>query len=299
MIKKSFSRKTFDVFNSLFMILLSASVIFPFIHIISISLSKKDYIMSKSVGLIPKGFNLGAYRIIITDDIFQRAFANTIFLTAVITILSMIVNVIASYAFTKNFYGKKFINYIYLITMFFSGGIIPYFILIAQKLHWYNNFCALIFPALVSYYYIIIIRSQIATIPSSLIESAYIDGANELRTIVHIVIPSILPTIAAISMFTAIGAWNQWFPNLLFTDKKSLWTLQYYLRAIVLEKSMDYKMLYNIQYSSQGTLFNESALTSVNYQMAAIIVVIIPVASIYPFIQKHFVKGILLGSVKG
>lgn len=296
--KRSFSKKTFDLFNMVFLILVSFSIIFPFMHILSISLSNNNDILAKKVGIFPTGFHIGAYITVLTDYTFLRAFVNTVFLTVVTTILSVFVNSLAAYALSRKFYGKKFINYFFLITMYFSGGLIPYYILITQVLHWYNSFAPFIFPALFSFFYIIVIRSQIELIPPSLTESSRIDGAGEFSTIFCIVIPMILPTIAAISMFTAIGSWNQWFPNLLFTDKESLWTLQYFLRQVVLEKSMNYRIMATQAIMNVGSPADINVLSDINYQMASIIVVILPITIIYPFIQKHFVKGILLGSVK-
>ncbi|MEN6316319.1 MAG: carbohydrate ABC transporter permease [Clostridiaceae bacterium] len=296
--KRSFSKKTFDLFNMVFLILVSFSIIFPFMHILSISLSNNNDILAKKVGIFPTGFNIGAYITVLTDYTFLKAFINTVFLTVVTTILSVFVNSLAAYALSRKFYGKKFINYFFLITMYFSGGLIPYYILITQVLHWYNSFAPFIFPALFSFFYIIVMRSQIELIPPSLTESSRIDGAGEFSTIFYIVIPMILPTIAAISMFTAIGSWNQWFPNLLFTDKESLWTLQYFLRQVVLEKSMNYRIMATQAIMNVGSPADINVLSDINYQMASIIVVILPITIIYPFIQKHFVKGILLGSVK-
>ena len=300
-VKQSLGRKTFNIFNIFILSLFCLLIILPFMHIISLSLSSGDAISKQLVTIFPKDFLLGAYKTVIIDRLFLRSFINTVFLTVVTTALSMFVVILAAYSFSKEyFYGKKLINYLFVITMFFSGGLVPTYLLITRYLGWFNNYSALIFPALVSYFNILILRSQIQSIPGSLSDSAYIDGASEFKTAVFIIIPSIIPTIAALSMFTALAVWNQWFGILIYTDKKELWTLQFYLRAIVLEKTLYYSFLANVGggQSTANPLVDTSILSSKNYEMAAIILVALPVVTIYPFIQKYFVKGILTGAVK-
>jgi len=299
MVQISIERRIFQVINYLLLLLLCASIILPFMHVIAVSLSDAEEVKKLNVGIWPKGFLLGAYKTVVTDEVFLRSFINTVFITVVTSVASILVNLLAAYAFSREFFGKKILNYVFVVTLFFSGGLIPTYILMTKYLGLYNRYAALILPSIVSFYTIIIMKSQIATVPQSLFDSAVIDGASDFKTAFYIVIPSVLPTIAALGMFTALGIWNSWFGVLIYTDKREMWTLQYFLRALVIEKSLYYAFLSGTGAGKNlNPLLDTSSLTARNYEMAAIIVIALPVVVIYPFIQKYFVKGILVGSIK-
>ena len=177
--------------------------------------------------------------------------------------------------------------------MYFSGGLIPSYLLITKYLKLYNTYWALLIPGLVNVFYIIVIRSQIEAIPPSLSEAAIVDGANEFQVLINVIIPSVSATIAAIGMFLALSMWNMWFPVMIYTNKESLWTLQYFLRAVIFDKFL------TAENTAVTNLFMDATdITPQNFQMAAIVLVALPIVSIYPFVQKYFVKGILVGSVK-
>jgi putative aldouronate transport system permease protein len=292
---KSKGRLTFEIINYLLIILFCLTIVLPFMHIIAVSLSEERALVEMSVSFWPKGFDTRAYKSILQDEIFLKSFINTIFIAGTVTLLGLIVNVMAAYGFSKEFFGKKFFNYYFILTMYFSGGLIPLYLLMTRYLKLKDSFLALILPALVSVYYIIVIRSQIETIPKSLIEAATIDGATEMQTLFKIVMPTIVPTLAAIGMFIALGSWNSWFNVMVYIDDNKKWTLQYYLRKIVLEKTLTSGMSEAAQKMAElGTV----DVRPENYQNAAIILVALPIICIYPFVQKYFVKGILVGSVK-
>jgi len=293
-LKISKGKILFDIFNYTFLALLCMTIVLPFMYIISVSLSSKEAIQTMSLGLLPKGFNFGAYKSIISQQLFIRSMLNTVLLTVVATILGVLIDIMAAYCFTKKFYGKKVINYIFVVSMYFSGGLIPTYMLVAKYLGMYNTYWALFLPGIVNVFYIIIMRTQIEAIPSSLTEAAIIDGAKESQVLFRIIIPSVTATIAAISMFKALGTWNMWFNVMIYTNKRELWTLQYYLRSVIFDKIIS-------QQSAESALIDTvtSQLTPENFQNAAIILVALPVVLVYPFIQKYFVKGMLVGSVKG
>lgn len=289
------SRAAFNFINGFVLILFCMLIILPFMHIISVSISDKDAIIKMSVGILPKGFNFGAYKEIITEKVFLRALVNTVFLTAAVTVLGVLVDIMAAYCFSRKFFGKKVITYIFIFTMYFTGGLIPLYLVVTRYLHMFNSYFALLLPGLVNVWYIIIVRTQIEAIPDSLTEAAKIDGAKDYQVLFSIIIPAITSTIAAIGMFIALTAWNQWFNVMIFTDKKELWTLQYYLRCVVFDKT--------ISQTGQAARATAAAaglqtLTAENFQMAAIVLVALPIIAIYPFMQKYFVSGILTGSVK-
>ena len=292
--KKPMGEKIFQVFDILIMVLTMAVVILPFMHIISISVSDRVAVSTLQVGIFPVGFNMGAYYELIANPIFTRSLLNTVFTTIVTTILSVFVITMSGYALAKPyFFGKKVITYFFIIPMYFSGGLIPTYLLITNYLHLNNNFLAYILPAIVNVFYLIVVKGQIEAAPVELIEAANIDGASEWQTLIRIVLPIIGPTIAAVSMFIALNTWNMWYPVLLYATDDHMWTLQYFLRAVVFDKFFS-------SYADSVTVTSGSeSIPPQNFQMAAIILVALPIVAIYPFVQKYFVKGILAGSVKG
>ncbi|HCS73808.1 MAG TPA: carbohydrate ABC transporter permease [Clostridiales bacterium] len=293
--KKSTGRIAFDIINYTILILFALTIILPFAHIIAISLSEERAVVALSVSFWPKGFDTRAYRTILGDQLFISSFVNSVAITAAVTLAGLLVNVMAAYCFSKEFFGKKVFNYYFILTMYFSGGLIPTYLWMTRYLKLKDSYLALILPALVSVYYIIVIRSQIETIPKSLTEAARIDGATEAQTLFLIVMPTIVPTLAAIGMFIALGVWNSWFNVMIYIDDNKKWTLQYYLRKIVIEKTITTGM------SEAALKMAELGTVDVrpeNYQNAAIILVALPIVCVYPFVQKYFVKGILVGSVK-
>lgn len=286
--KTNILEKTFDIFNFILLVLISATIIVPVLHIISVSISNKEAVVSLSVSILPKGWNFAVYKEIISSTKYLRSLGNSVFLTAVFVVISLTINTMIAYSMSKELRFKKFVTYFFVLTMYFSGGLIPTYLLVTKFLNWYNTYWALFVPSIINVFYVIVIRSQIEAIPSSLSEAAVVDGAKEYDVLFKIIIPSIRPTMAAVGMFLALNMWNSWFPVLIYTSKEKLWTIQYYLRAIVFTKSFKFEP------EMMGSLH----IHPMNYQMAAIVLVSLPVVAIYPFVQKHFVKGLLVGSVK-
>lgn len=291
--KKSLGEQVFQVFNILIMLFIIAIIIFPLMNIISLSVSDTEAILYRKVSIFPVGFNTKAYNEIFSNSTFVRSLINNIGITAIGTFLAVILTLMISYALTKNFYGKKVVTYFFVFSMYFSGGLIPTYIMITNYLHMRNTYTVLILPYLISVFYIIVMRSQIECIPSSFFEAAYIDGANEYQTVFLIVLPAITPTVAAISMFFALSKWNMWFPVMIYTDYQKYWTLQYFLRVIVFDKFL------TASDSTTIAVAGEKGIPEENFRMAAIVLVAAPIVCIYPFVQKYFVKGIIAGAVKG
>jgi len=290
--KVSIGKRVFDICNFLIMVCLCSTIVLPFIHIFAVSVSDSTYITNMQVGLFPKGFYLKAYEELVVNRVFVRTFVNTVIITIVFSFLSVLICVMASYAFSRKFYGKKTINYFFILTMYFNGGLIPTYLIVSRYLSMYNTYAALIIPGLVSVFYIIVMRTQIEQIPVSLTEAAIIDGANQFQVLFKVIIPTVKPTIAAISMFLILGKWNSWFDVLIYIRDKNKWTLQYYLREIV--------FMHELAVESDALVkVDQTIVTAQNYKMAAIILVALPVIALYPFVQKYFVKGMLAGSIKG
>ncbi len=233
-----------------------------------------------------------AYEEVLNYRSFFPSLRNSIIVTIAYIILGLFVNVMSAYAISKDFFGKKVINYYFVLTMYFSGGLIPTYILITNYLKLYNTYSAMVLPLVVNVFYIIVLRSQIEAIPKELSEASLIDGANEFQTLFAVILPSIKPTIAAVCMFLALGMWNMWYQFMLYTNRDSMWTLQYFLRMMVLSKIIGTN-------KDLSLALVENDMAPENFQMAAIVVVALPIVAVYPFVQKYFVKGILVGSVKG
>ncbi|MEA4822576.1 MAG: carbohydrate ABC transporter permease [Clostridiaceae bacterium] len=291
--KKTTGEHVFHVINILFMLLIIVAILFPVMNVISLSVSDIDEINSRSVSFYPKGFQVGAYKEILKNPDFLTALFNTVWVTVAGTFCAIIVTLLVSYAMTKDFVGKKFFTYFFVLTMYFSGGLIPTYIIYTNVYHLRNTYWVLFLPSLVSVFYIIVMRSQIETMPQEVFEASYIDGANEFQTVFRIVMPMITPTIAAISMFFALNFWNMWFPVMVYTDKSKYWTFQYFLRVAVFDKFFS-------QYNTLSAGYQvEALIPEENYRAAAIVLVAAPIVAIYPFVQKYFVKGIISGAVKG
>jgi putative aldouronate transport system permease protein len=294
--KRSIPEKIFQVFNIIILTAILLTVIFPVLHITALSVSNRDAILSKNVTVYPIGFQIDAYSKVISNVLFARSLINTVVITAVGTFLAMLVSVLTAYALTRDFVGKKVIIYFFVITMYFSGGLIPTYIIYTNIFHLRNNFLVLILPSLVSMFYIIVVRSQIENMPSSVFEAAYLDGAREYQTVFYVVMPMIAPTIAAVSMFFALGFWNSWFNVMVYTDKNNMWTLQYFLRVVVFSKFISE---YNNSLPAAMAAADRILIPEENFRMAAIVLVAAPIVAIYPFLQKYFVRGIISGAVKG
>ena len=270
--------------------LLVVLIIIPFWNVIVISFSTNAAYIKNPFSLWPGEFTLDNYMMILDQKGgLLTAYKNTIFLAVVGTLLSMSTMVMASYVFSREFPGKRVLFLAAIFTMYFSGGLIPTYLLI-KNMGLLNTFTAVIMMALASVYNIIIMKNGFESVPKELQEAAMIDGANDLTIFARVMLPLQKPLIATFSLFTVVGYWNNWYwPMLILRDsKKSL--LQLFVRSII---------------SVAGTLYETVAsedlamrVFAMGIQMATVLVVIIPIMLVYPFLQKYFVKGILVGSVK-
>lgn len=290
--KKTRGERIFQYFDIFIMLCIMALVIFPVLYIMSVSVSSQEAIQNNRITFYPIGFNTAAYADILDNATFLRSLFNTLFVTVAGTVLSVFMTLLVSYAMSREFPGKKIYTYFLVFTMYFSGGLIPTYIVYTRYLHLRNTYWVLFLPAIVNVFYIIVMRSQIEALPKSVHEAAYIDGASEIKTAFLITLPMISPTIAAIAMFFALNFWNSWFNVMVYEDSNKMWTLQYFLRAVVFDK-----FLTAAEDSTAATA--ESQIPAENFRMAAIVLTAAPIVAIYPFVQKYFVKGIIAGSVKG
>lgn len=287
-----------NIFNMINMVLMFSVIIVvavPLLNVISISLVSAKEVAAKKFILFPGNPDFGAYKVIFSNgSIIVHAYTVTIFRVVVGTLASMLATYFLAYGLSK----KKLpfrngITVFVFITMLFSGGLIPYYI-VMRNLNLMNNLLVYILPLLVSAYNTLLLRNFIMNIPESLFESADIDGASELTIIFRIVLPLSLPAMATISLFYAVGQWNSWFDAYLFVSKPKLQPVQLILRNILAVTQVNINKV-------SGTIqrFNSNPPPSRAIQNSVIVVSTLPVIFIYPFVQKYFVKGIMVGSIKG
>ena len=265
----------------------------PFLYVISMSLSGAEHVLARSVFFYPKGFSVEAYLKLFQTQMIWRSYANTIFYVICNTLVNITTAMVGGYFFSKkNLFGRKFFTVFILIPMYFGGGLIPSFVLVA-KLGLYNSPLALIIPSAVSIWNMVLCRTFIRTIPDSLTEAATIDGAGERVMLTRILVPLCKPIIAVIGLYAAVGTWNSWFNALLYLPDKNWQPVQLFLaRILVLETK-----LLDKEAGSTGMRIQGIA-TSLQLKYAAVMFTTLPILCSYPFLQKYFIKGIMLGSLK-
>jgi putative aldouronate transport system permease protein len=280
------------------MYILAAAIVFvtlyPMYYVLILSLSEPRHALTMQVYTIPKGFNLEAYRILAKDAKIWRSFGNTVIYAVSTSFLMLITSVLGAFPLTfKSLRGRKYVNTYLLITMFFSGGLIPSFLLI-MKLGMYDTPLALIVPACFSVWNIILTKAYLSTVPETLREAAKIDGANVYQILLRIYLPLSTPILAVIAVYTIVGTWNSWFSALVYLPHIDWQPLQLYLRRmlVVSQNPMD------MMSSEDVKRMLELQLSYAQLKFAMIIFTSLPVLFTYPFFQKYFMKGIMLGSLK-
>lgn len=292
--KNSIGEKIFDSVNVIIMCLLGIAFIYPVLNVLAISLSSSGPILRGEVSFYPVQLTFKGYENIFSNKYIWISYGNTIFVASVGCIIGLIMTCFAAYPLAfGDFYGKKVYSYMILFTMWFGGGLIPTY-LVMQKLKLINSHWALILNFLAPAYYIIILRSFFSTIHKSLIESAKLDGANDFVCMFKIVLPVSKPVLATISLWYIVGHWNSFLPPLMYLNDKLKYTLQIVLYDIVLQASGAIYELTDVVQTGEGSM-----LIPQQVQHAVIFVAMLPMLVIYPFIQKYFVKGVMIGSIKG
>lgn len=293
-INRSPGEKAFDMFNNVLMCIVIGIMIFPMIHVISVSLSSGAETLKGGVFLYPRELSFKAYATVLKDPTIVTSYINTILYAVTHTILVLFLTALTSYPLAMpGFRLKKFVTIFLTITMFIGGGMIPTYLLM-KSLHLINTRWVMIIPFCVGAYNVILFRTFFQGIPLELRESALMDGANEFRILFSLYFPLSKPIFATIGLFTIVGKWNEWFSALIYLNEESKYPLQMILRKILFSavslESMD---------PASAAMVRNMEVTGQNIKMAAIIVTILPILCIYPFIQKHFVKGVFVGTIKG
>jgi putative aldouronate transport system permease protein len=298
-IKRSFGELLFDNLNVLLMLVFAFLTLYPFWYILVLSLNEgKDAAMG-GIWFWPRKFSLENYAFVILNPNVLNAYKITILRTVSGSLITLFVCGIAAYALTKHSLpGRSFIITLFIIPMFISGTIVSYYV-VFSRLGMLNRFWMYIVPGAFSFFQMIIMRTYMYTIPPSLEESAKIDGAGYFRIFAQIVIPLSMPIVATTLLFSAVGHWLDFYTNMVFVTKRTLMTLQYLLYLVVLANQGSMSAITEARAMSTG---NEGLLrqnvTPEAIKTATIIVVTVPILLVYPFLQKYFVKGVLIGSVK-
>jgi putative aldouronate transport system permease protein len=288
---KTKSYKAFSIFNYLLLTLISLLCIIPLIHILAVSFSGKAAANGNLVGLLPVNFTLDAYSKTMVNENFLRALWVSVQRTVLGTVVSMIMVIMVAYPLSKNkhqFKRRGIYTWYFIFTMLFSGGLIPFYILI-QKLNMQNTLWVLIIPGAVSVWNVILLLNFFRGVPKELEEAAFVDGAGHLRTLFSIYLPVSMPAIATLSLFAMVGHWNSWFDGLIFMTDHKNYPLATYLQTIIVQQDF-----------SKVTVRPEDLenISMRTVKAAQIFIGMAPILIVYPFLQRFFVKGIVLGAVK-
>lgn len=284
----------FDCLNAIFMTLFCISIIFPFWDMIVRSLSDPYGATNLKLMLWPENFTLSAYKFVLSDDKILRAFAVTLARTVIGTLLSLTVTILAAYSLSKrDLPGRKVITMLFLIPMFFTGGIIPSY-LINRSLGFVDNFLVYVLPAAINIYNIVLARNYFMSLDKSLEESAFVDGAGYGTILLKIVVPISKPIIATLALWVAVSHWNSWMDCMMYIRDENLIVVQMLLRRMLdLTQTQNEQMQMFMLSEGNGNITNASV------RMATTIITVVPIMLVYPFLQKYFVKGIMVGSLKG
>lgn len=289
--KQSRDEKVFGVFNAILLFAVALVMLLPMWHVAMYSLSHSSKAVGGGLYFLPRGFSLMAYRVVLRDALIGRAYLNTIFVTVVGTALNLLMTFLAAYPLTQqDLRGRKLIQYMIFFTMLFSGGMIPMYLLV-KELGMIDSLWALIIPGAISTYNVFVMRNFIQSLPESLSESARIDGANEFTILWRIIVPLSKPAMAVLGLMYGVAHWNSWFNCIIYISTTDKYTLQPVLRQILFS-------LGATNYFGYDPQVTETAMPAI-VSMSVVIVATLPILCVYPFLQKYFIKGVMLGAVKG
>lgn len=283
--------RIFGVFNGIFLFIIAAVTLYPFIYILAVSLSSAKYVNMGDIWFLPRGFNLSAYQQIIRKEGIWIAFLNSFYYMIFGTAVSLALTILGAYPLSRaRLKGRRIINVLIVFTMWFSAGMVPAYLNFKQ-MGLLNSRLGIIFGFAVSTYNFILLRTYFMSVPEALEEAAKIDGASDFRIMAQIFVPLSLPSLATIGLFYAVERWNSYFwPMILLTNEDKI-PLQVVLKKMVVDMT---SRLDNMEFGRDMAYYSEDS-----FIYSTMVLAMIPMLIIYPFIQRYFVKGIMLGSVKG
>ncbi|MGX0267710.1 carbohydrate ABC transporter permease [Enterococcus casseliflavus] len=299
LIKDTRADKIFLIFVYVFLAISLLIVLYPLIYIISASISNPHLVNSGEMWLLPKGITLEGYRTLLGNSSIWRGYLNTIYYTVLGTSINLLVTLPCAYALSReDFYGRRAFTNFMLVTMFLSGGLIPSYLLI-RSLGMLNTVWALVIPGAVSVYNVVVTRTFFqSTIPREMEEAAIVDGCSDFRLFMQIVLPLSTPIIAVMALFYGVGHWNSFFNALIYLSDRSMYPLQMILREILILQDMSSNTVNNVTSEMANMLYSKQQLAQV-IKYGVMIVSSLPIIIVYPFLQKYFVKGMMVGSIKG
>jgi putative aldouronate transport system permease protein len=281
----------FSIINYTLLAIFALSAIYPFMYILTISLMPVEEYLKGGIVLFPRKISFEAYAHILRNGNIFLSYKSTLIITIAGTFTNLFLTILCAYAMSKTkLKGYKFFIGIIVFNMYFKGGLIPSYMLM-RNLHLIDTYWAVIFTGAISTYNMFVLRSFFINIPESLEEAAIIDGASEPYVLFKIILPISLPAIATIGLFYAVGHWNSYFTPMLYLNTRKMWPLQVILREILFESTE------SMRTAGETSALQQSAIGP-QLKMATVIITIIPITMVYPFLQKHFVKGVLIGAVK-
>ena len=282
----------FDLVLYGLMCMLIVITLYPLYYVTINSLSDSRHVLSQSVNLYPKGFTLASYKVVLADPAMLRAYANTVLYTLVGTVLNIVLTAMCAYPLSiPGFFGRKLFTMLIVFTMLFNGGIIPRY-LVVRALGMIDTLWAVVLPVAILTWYMFIMRTYFRGIPDALRESAFIDGANDVQILFRVILPLSAPVIGALTVFYTVFHWNSFFNALIYLNSAERYPLQILLRNVTIEDQMS---------GYVADFFDESdfAVAEQTIKYTVIMVSTLPILTIYPFMQKHFTKGVTIGAVKG
>ncbi|MEV4173589.1 MULTISPECIES: carbohydrate ABC transporter permease [unclassified Nonomuraea] len=282
--------RVFQWFNGVALTLVVVVTLYPFVNILARSFSSQTAISAGEVNLLPKGFNLTTYKIVASDPMFWTNYRNTVVYTVVATLIAMVMTTCYAYVLSKKqLKGRKFLVGVAVFTMFFSGGLIPNYVLISG-LGLKNSIWAIVLPNAISVFNLLVMKAFFESLPQDLEEAAAIDGLNTYGILWRIVLPLSKAVIATMILFYAVSFWNSWFAAFLYMNESDMFPVTVYLRNLIAGATGA---------DSFGAAAAEVTQVGANIQAVTIVLTVLPILVIYPFVQRYFVSGVMLGAVKG
>lgn len=293
-IKETRMDRLFTIGNYVILSLFLITILYPLIYITSASISSSEAVISGRVWLWPVQPTLMGYEAVFKHKLIVSGFMNSVYFTVVGTLINVVMTILAAYPLSrKDFFGKNTFMFLFVFTMMFSGGLIPTYLLV-KDLGMLNTTWSMVLPGALGVWNMIITRTYFqTTIPDELLEASQLDGCNDFQFVMKIVLPLSGPIIAVITLFYAVGHWNSFFNALIYLKSQKLFPLQLVLRDILVQNDVDMNMLVDVQEAAK----REGLRELLKYSL--IIVATLPLMIVYPFVQKYFVKGIMIGSLKG
>ncbi|GIE30321.1 sugar ABC transporter permease [Actinoplanes italicus] len=282
--------RVFQTVNGFVLAIVVAVTLFPFIHVLARSFSGEQEIRSGQVSIWPKGFNVTTYEKVMSDPIFWVNYRNTVFYTVVATAIALVLTTCYAYVLSKkHLKGRGLLVGIAVFTMFFNGGLIPNYVLVSS-LGLRNTLWAIVLPNAISVFNVLVMKAFFESLPVELEEAAAVDGSGTYGTLLRIVLPLSKAVLATMLLFYAVSFWNSWFAGFLYMDRQELFPVTVYLRNLIAGATS----------GTDNTATSEAALQiAASIQAVTIVLIMLPIMLVYPFIQRYFVSGVMLGAVKG